>query len=76
MIDPMTFFTIKGNDDLKRFEFNSNTNMLPSYTVAYHECDNITDAKISVYKALKIEAERQNKKVQDFFQELSDTGIC
>lgn len=74
--DPMRLFTIIGNDDLKRFEFNSSSNMLPSYTVSYHEADNIIDAKITIYKALKLEAERQNKKLEAFFQELADTGIC
>lgn len=75
-IDPMRYFNIIGNDDMKRFEFNSTTNLLPSYTVGYHECDNITDAKIAIYKALKLEAERQHKKLEHFFQEIADSGIC
>jgi hypothetical protein len=74
--DPMHCFNITGNDDLKRFEFSSKTNLLPSYIVGYHVADNINDAKITVYKALKLEAERQNKQIQDFFQSLANSGLC
>jgi hypothetical protein len=74
--DPMHCFNITGNDDLKRFEFSSKTNMLPSYTVRYHEADNINDAKITVYKALKLEAQRQNIKIHNLFQSLANSGLC
>ena len=47
-------FTITQNDDLKRFEFKSHTNKLTSYTVNFLEADNLDDAKIVVYKAVKI----------------------
>lgn len=74
--DPMHCFNIIGNDELKRFEFNSKTNLLTSYTIGYHEADNINDAKIAVYKALKLEAERNNEKIQDFFQLLANSCLC
>ena len=75
-MDPMHYFTITGNNELKRFEFRSKTNLLPSYTVGYHEADNIIDAKIAVYLALKKEAERINLSMQSFFQKLADSGVC
>lgn len=49
-------FDIVSNDDLGRFEFNSKSNVSTSYTVGYHECDNLDDAKIAVYKAIKKDA--------------------
>lgn len=70
------YFNIVGNNDAKRFEFHSKTNLLTSYTVGYHEADNITDAKIAVYKAIKRELETKHKKLNDFYQQLADTGLC
>lgn len=72
----MIYYSIRGNDDLKRFEFQSTHPNLISYTIAYHEADNITDAKIAVYKALKKEADRVSKSLSDFFDQLAATGIC
>lgn len=69
-------FDIIENTDLKRFEFNSKTNLLTSYTVGFNEADNIEDAKISVYKAIKLELIRLNQTINEFIQKLANTGIC
>lgn len=49
-------FDIVINDDLKRFEFNSKTNLSTSYTVGYDEVDNLDDAKIVIYMAIRKDA--------------------
>lgn len=49
-------FDIVINDDLKRFEFNSKTNLSTSYTVGFNEVDNLDDAKIVVYMAIRKDA--------------------
>lgn len=72
----LSLFEIIGNDDLKRFEFNSQTNVLTSYTVGYNECDNITDAKIAVYKAIKKDLAAKHQSISDLIQKLADSGIA
>lgn len=72
----LTLFDIIGNDDCKQFEFNSRTNLLTSYTVGYHEADNINDAKIAVYKAIKKDLEGKHQSITDFIQKLADSGIA
>lgn len=59
-LDLNSLFDIRDNHDAKRFEFTSKTHYFTSYTVAYHEADNLDDAKIAVYKAVKIELDRQS----------------
>lgn len=59
--DLMSLFDVISNDDLERFEFKSCTNLYISYTVGYHECDNLADAKIAVYKAIQKEQNEFNR---------------
>ena len=46
-------FTVKVNEDAKRYEFHSRCNLFNSYTVGFHEVDSLEDAYIAVWKALK-----------------------
>lgn len=69
----ISLFDIIQNDDLKKFEFNSRTNLLTSYTVSYAECDNLDDAKIAVYKAIKKDTQGKASlsKLMDFYNKNS-----
>lgn len=53
MINLDELFTIYANEDAKRFEFNSKINGVTSYTIGFHEANNLDDAKISIFLALK-----------------------
>ena len=54
-------FSIRKNKDAKRYEFNSIDNNSYSYTVAFSEVDNLTDAKIAVWKAVNpLEPPKEN----------------
>jgi len=47
-------FDIVRNDDMKRFEFNSKTNLSTSYTVHFDEVDSdLESAKIAIYFAVR-----------------------
>tara|TARA_R110000796_G_scaffold70457_1_gene160271 strand:+ start:9549 stop:9743 length:195 start_codon:yes stop_codon:yes gene_type:complete len=53
-------FTVVENTDLKRWEFTPNKGVKEtSYTVAFCECDNLTDAWIAIYKSISKKAKRQ-----------------
>jgi len=52
MIDIEAQFDIIINQDTKEYHFNSVDNNFCSYRVAFSEADNLSDAKISVYKGI------------------------
>jgi len=53
-------FEVVENTDLKRWEFTPNEGVdETSYTVAFYECNNKTDAWIALYLAISKKAKRQ-----------------
>ena len=59
-MDLQKMFEVVENTDLKRWEFTPNEGVdETSYTVAFYECNNKTDAWIALYLAISKKAKRQ-----------------
>lgn len=60
-LDINKIFVVTRNEERKRFEFDRINGGI-GYLVSFSECNNIDDAWIAVYKALKLEPKKTETK--------------